>query len=69
VHVQRPFGGILLRQSPNSRERSPCLRAFMAERALPSGVLGPRFFGAGGAAASVAGVMAAGPDGGWRGSG
>src|ERR671912_96410 len=30
---------------PKPRARSPCLTAFIAERALPSGVLGPRLFG------------------------
>ena len=41
---------------PNSRARSPCLSAFMAERALPSGVLGPRFFGGGGGSFGHGGV-------------
>ena len=50
---------------PKLRARRPCLSAFMDERALPSGVLGPRFFGAGASArAGAAMVMAAGPAGG-----
>ena len=44
---------------PNARALSPCLSAFIFERALPSGVLGPRFFGS--AAIATGSVMASAP--------
>ena len=48
-----------------SRARRPCFSAFLDERALPSGVFGPRFFGVVTAASGMAvgpGQWRAGPD-------
>ena len=68
--VRRPVGGpdvggergelgsILLGEEQKRFARRPCLRAFIEERALPSGVLGPRFLGAAGAGSGMAGAPA-----------